>query len=177
MIKINLVIKRPPLVRWRVVARIGAACGLLSVLGIAGYVWWADLLRLQHEVIETKRLAEDYSRVADQMDSLQAQLDKLEADRASVAQIARNQAFSQAAVLEAILITPADVTLTKTVFTGAEVRIMGQARSFAGAMQYLAYLRAAALLRGVEEESLTTAESGQTSFTFSARIREGVTRP
>lgn len=177
MININLLIKSPPPVRWRVVARIAVAFGLAGSVGIGGYLWLSDLQRLRHELTETKKLMADYARVADQMPVVQAELEERQNQSAAVAEFARNQRFSQAAVLEVILVTPAGVRLTNALFSGTEVAITGQARSSADAREYLAYLRSAPLMREVNERSLRTIDSGATSFTFSARIRGEVTQP
>lgn len=177
MIKINLLIKSPPLVRWRLMIRIGLAFLLLGILGISAFGWTAELRTMGHQVTETRKLMDDYARVAGRLPEVLTELEALQAQEAVVAQLGRNQRSSQAAVLEGVLVTPPAVWVTNVEFIEAEVVITGESTSFVGAMQYLAALRASSLLQGVTERSLRTIESGATHFTFAARRRGEVKQP
>lgn len=178
MIRINLIIKPRPLVRWRLALQIGGAIALLGVVSILSYSAWDGYRRQMAALAETRKLVADYTKVAGRMPALQEELDKLKAKQAGLAAIARNQRFSQSAVLRQIRSAPAGVTLESVTFAGSQVTITGEARTFAGAMQYLSYLRSAPLILGVREQSARVREDGVTTFTFVAQIRpEGEGKP
>lgn len=177
MIRINLLIKPPPLVRWRVVIRVGIAFLVLGMAGISAIGWISNLQKIEHQVAETKRLMADYDRVGAKLPEVRSKLEELQAQAAVVAHLGRNQRFSQSTVLEGILVTPPQVWVTNVEFVEGAVVITGEAQSFAGAMQYLASLRASPLLRGVDEKSLRTIETGATQFTFLAHTGGEVKKP
>lgn len=177
MIKINLLIKPPPLVRWRLMIQIGVAFLLLGMVGISAFGWISDLRKMERQVAETRKLMDEYARVGARLPEVQSEQEALQVQEAAVARLGRNQRFSQSAVLEGILVTTPEVWVTSIEFVEAEVIITGESASFPGAMQYLAALRASSLLQGVKEKSLRTIESGATHFTFSARTRGEVKQP
>lgn len=177
MIKINLLIKRPPLVRWRVVLQIGVAFALLGIAGTVAFTGVAGYRKLAGEVAGTKRLLDDYQQVAGKLPALQKERATVQARQSALAKIERNQRFSQSDVLRQVGSTPTEVWLVNVDFSGTDVIISGEARTFAGAMQYLNYLRSASLLQGVTEQSLTATGSGIVSFTYAAHLLEGVTKP
>jgi Tfp pilus assembly protein PilN len=177
MIKINLLIKPPPLVRWRVVAQIAGAAGLIGVVGIAGYSAAASLRSKAIELAETQKLLAAYRQAAGRLAPAQAEVEQLQQMQAEYAKLQRNQLFSQSAVLRQIRVTPAGVALTEIAFSPSEVVIAGEAKQFAGAMQYLAYLRSVPLFSQVAEVTAQTDETGATDFTFKARFKGEVKQP
>ncbi len=177
MININLIIKPPPLVRWRTVLVIGVAFAILGLLGIAAIGWGSELRAAQQELSDTQALLADYTRVGNRLPEVQEALEVVQAERSLVEQIGRNQRFSQAAVLKILTVTPPEVALSQLTFSGTGVTITGRSRTFDGAMRYLNYLKAQSSLLGVLEENLITIDTGQTSFTYSVRIREEVEQP
>ncbi|MFZ5817988.1 MAG: PilN domain-containing protein [Bacillota bacterium] len=177
MIKINLLIKPPPLVRWRVVLRIAALFGLAAIVGISASGALSGMRKLEREIAETKRLMADYQQVGSQLPDALERLAQVQGRRTVVEGLGRNQRFSQSAVLERVLVTPNGVRLVDLTAAGPDLVITGEATSFAGAMEYLAYLRSVPLIRSVSERSLRTIDSGATSFTFAARIREQEVKP
>jgi len=177
MININLIIKSPPLVRWRVVLWTGVAFAIVGMLGIAAIGWVTGLWALQSEVAGTKQLLEDYTRAAERLPAAQQQLADMKAKGDLLESLGRNQQFSQSAVARGLLQTPPGVAVTNLTFTEATVKVTGQALSFDAAMRYLDYLKGASTLMGVLEEDMRTSEAGETTFTYLVRIREGGESP
>ncbi|MFZ5825195.1 MAG: PilN domain-containing protein [Bacillota bacterium] len=177
MIRINLLIKPPPQVRWRVVIRIAVLFLVVAMAAISAIGWMSNLRKIERQVAETKRLMADYDRVGARLPEVRSKLEEIQAREAVVAEFGRNQRFSQSAVLQGILVTPPEVWVTNVAFADDTVVITGESRSFAGAMQYLALLRASPLLRGVDEKNLRTIETGATHFIFSARTGREVKKP
>lgn len=174
MININLLIKPPPAVRWRFLARtvaITAALGIALVTTIDG---WSEMHRLRMGIAEGQELVEAYQAVSRRLPELQTRLAAAEQAEAELARIGRNQRFSQAEVLAVVHVTPADLWLTDLAFDGRNLLVSGRSHSFASAIAYLNDLRGEARVAEVVEMELTTDAEGESAFTYLIRVQEEV---
>lgn len=177
MIDINLLIKPPPAVRWWFVARTVALVAALATAGVSTFTGLLELRSLEAAIAEQQALAATYQKVSRRLPELQARLRSAEQAGAELARIARNQRFSQAAVLELIRPDTAGVRLTEVLFEDAEVLVSGRSDSFAQAIGYLVGLRMREAFAAVVEVELATDSAGATAFTYLVRLREEVAGP
>lgn len=177
MIDINLLIKPPPRLRWSVVFRTVGAVVLIAGACFYAYIGLSRLDRLRREEAALRALLAAYAERGASLASTQEAVRELESYLAAVAELGRNQRFSQADVLQAIGVLPEGVRLTRVTFADGAVTIGGVADRFAAANQYLLNLRALPLVAAVEEVSATKQADGLTEFTYRVRLRNGGEQP